>query len=213
MNEFDIYKKLLPKDAIVYDIGAHIGTMSKYLIECGAKHVYAFEPSLYNVPELKQNTKEYSNITIFNVGLHNEEKNCLTKFKDCRTDGELDREQNIEYVILENFIKKNKLELPNFIKLDIEGMESIVLTTFDFLFKESRPIIYLEIHAAHKQNTYQNYANNPHWVWPENGGFDFNNLKKFNYNVLLGKNLEFLKKEDYNPSEGDHLVYILIPQN
>jgi FkbM family methyltransferase len=211
MNEFEIYKNFVPTNSVIYDIGAHIGAMSNFFIENGAKHVYAFEPSAYNLPELKNNTNHHSNITVFDVALSNESNVYNTRFKDCRLDGELDREQNIKYVILENFIKENNLDLPNFIKLDIEGMESIVLTTFDFLFTGSRPIIYVEIHAAERGATYQNYRHNPHWRWPQDGGFDFNKLKKFNYKIILNNGTELDFNLDYNPKENSHTSYILLP--
>jgi hypothetical protein len=78
--------------------------------------------------------------------------------------------------------------MPNFIKLDIEGMESLVLKTFKFLFESSRPTMYVEIHAAQRGNLIQNYEDNPHWKWVEEGGFDFNLLKKLRdlgYDVLI----------------------------
>lgn len=211
MEEFEIYKNFVPRNSIVYDIGAHIGAMSNFFIKNGAKHVYAFEPSHYNIPELKHNTQHHSDITIFDVALSNEQNTYNTRFKDCRVDGELDREQNIQYVILENFIKENKLPLPNFIKLDVEGMESIILTTFDFLFKGCRPVMYVEIHAAERGTTYQNYLNNPHWRWPQDGGFDFNKLKEFKYKIILNDGSELDFKTDYNPLANSHTSYILLP--
>ena len=90
-------------------------------------------------------------------------------------------------------------------------MESIILKTFDFLFEKIRPIIYVEIHAAPKGNTIQNYSDNPHWKWPEEGGFDFNKLKEFNYKIILNNNIEINKNLDYNPQEGSHIGYTLIP--
>ena len=90
-------------------------------------------------------------------------------------------------------------------------MESIVLKTFKFLFESCRPTIYVEIHAQSKALDNQNYENNPHWVWPEDGGFNFNELKKFNYNILIdGKTLN--KEEDWNPIPGSHSNMILLPE-
>lgn len=212
----DIYRKFLPDNAIVYDVGAHIGDISKYFTSIGAKHVYAFEPSDNNFPLLRNNTKDIVNITCLQVALHSKKYKCKTRFKDCKTDyidntgGRLDTEQNIEYVVLEDFITANNISQPDYIKLDIEGMESIVLNTFNFLLSQKRPTIYVEIHAAPRKQNSQKYQDNPHWTWPEDGGFDFNALKNYDYKILHNNQLLSVNN-DYNPHEGMHSEYILIP--
>jgi len=213
-NEFDLYEKYINTDSICYDIGAHVGEISFQIAQKGAE-VYAFEPSPNNFPNLKSNCENFK-IKCFNVGLHEKSYSCTTQFKDCRTDytdssgKKIDTVQQIEYILLEEFIKNNNIPLPDFIKLDIEGMESLVLKTFNFLFEHKRPVIYVEIHAAPNGNKIQDYPDNPHWVWPKNGGFDFNELKKFNYLIIdEGRVLDIA--EDYNPKEESHKPYILIP--
>lgn len=213
----EIYKKFLPKDAIVYDIGAHIGEISKVFIDYGAKHVYAFEPSDNNFSLLLNNTKHLSNITCFKLALHSDNYRCKTPFKDCRTDyvdgngNRVDTEQNIEYINLKDFIQKENIPQPDYIKLDIEGgMESIVLNTFTFLWNQQRPTVYVEIHAAPRSQTAQRYKDNPHWTWPEDGGFNFNDFKKYDY-TIIHKNKALSVNNDYNPFEGMHDEYVLIP--
>jgi FkbM family methyltransferase len=214
MNEFDLYKKYINKGSVAYDIGAHIGVIAIQMRMNGAE-VYAFEPFSNNFPYLKVNC-ERAGIKCFDVAVHEKTYECFTQFKDCRTDyidyngKKMDSVQHIKYCLLEDFIKNNGLPLPNFIKLDIEGMESIVLKTFKFLFESSRPTIYVEIHAQPKEIDNQNYENNPHWVWPEDGGFDFNSLKNFNYKIII--NDQFVSDDlDWNPKAGYHSNMILIP--
>ena len=101
--------------------------------------------------------------------------------------------------------------MPNFIKLDIEGMESLVLKTFKFLFETVRPTIYVEIHAQSKTLDNQNYADNPHWVWPEDGGFDFNSLKDFGYKIIINDKI-LDSSTDWNPIPMTHSNMILIPE-
>ena len=217
-DEFKIYDTFVKKGDIVYDIGAHIGKMSQYFIgKCRAKVIYAFEPSPYNFRDLKINCLGF-NIKCFQVALHEQEYECETPFKDCKTDYmengiKLDTIQHIKYVILENFIKENSLELPNFIKLDIEGMESQVLKTFEYFFSDVRPIMYVEIHAQPRNINNQNYENNPHFRFVEQGGFDFNELKKFDYRIIKDDNLTIISEEvNYNPEEGFHGSFVLIPK-
>ena len=207
------FENFIKNDTVVYDIGAHIGELSLEAAKLNAKTVHAFEPSNFNINELIQNTKQYANIYVHKVGLHEKIYECDTRFKDCadnRLPVQLDTEQHIAYTVLEEYIKQNHLELPDFIKLDIEGMESIVLKTFEFLFNEKRPVIYTEIHAAKRGNLIQNYTDNPHWVWPEHGGFDFNILKKYNYKILNATG-EIDGSVDWNPAENTHSGLLLIP--
>lgn len=215
MSEFNFYQQYIKPNIVAYDIGAHIGEISVQLKNCGAD-VYAFEPSPNNFPILKSNC-EHLGIKCYDVALHESSYECFTRFKDCKTDYKedgvtLDTVQYIKYVNLEEFIKENNIPLPNFIKLDVEGMESIVLKTFEFLFNSSRPIIYAEIHAQPKNMNNQNYPDNPHWAWPEDGGFDFNKLKDFNYSMLDPHTNTFIDKNfNYNPVEKTHQGFLLIP--
>jgi len=216
IEQFCFSNFINPND-VVYDLGAHVGQMSATFANRGAKIVYAFEPSSLNINDLKRNVSQYSNIIPFEVALHEKSYSCVTRFKDCadsRKAVPLDSEQSIRYVVLEDFINENKLEMPNFMKVDIEGMESIVLKTFDFIFSKSRPIIYLEVHAAGKGQTPQDYPDNPHWRWPDEGGYDLNKLKSFNYsfiNQVKINEFELVSQGDFNPNPGDHKGRILIP--
>jgi FkbM family methyltransferase len=212
MSEFDIYKKY--STGVAYDIGAHVGEISIKLKENGCD-VYAFEPSPNTYPILKTNCESLG-IKCYNVALHEKTYDCMTPFKDCRTDyidvdgRKMDTIQHIKYDTLYNVIEKNKLPDPSFLKIDIEGMESIVLKTLDFLFLKQRPVIYVEIHAQPKNLDNQNYKDNPHWTWPEDGGFDFNILKSYNYKIIF-KSILLSTDEDWNPQPGTHSGYLLLP--
>lgn len=216
MSEFNSYKQYIKPNSVAYDIGAHIGEISLQLKNCGAD-VYAFEPSPNNFPILKSNC-EHVGIKCYDVAIHDVSYECFTPFRDCKTDyrdsdgNTTDTVQYIKYVTLKDFIAENNIPLPDFIKIDIEGMESIILKTFDFLFLEKRPVIYLEIHAAPRGTKIQNYPDNPHWRWPEDGGFDFNKLKEYNYSIFDPQNNIFIDESlDYNPAEKTHKGFLLIP--
>lgn len=212
MNEFELYNKYFKPGFVVYDIGAHIGQHAIHLAGMGAKYVYAFEPSDRNFNELEQNTQN-NFISCYQVGLNTQSFDCITRFRDCsevRKGIAQDGEQPIKYIILEDFIKENNLPLPDFIKMDIEGMESLVMNTFDFLFTSSRPIILVEIHVPAPGISTQDYEQNPHWRIPENGGYDFNKLKEHNYLMLDNNSNEIA--DDYNPNSGTHSHRVLIPK-
>jgi len=213
MNDFQIYDKYVKPDSIVYDIGAFIGEHANYFAKLGAKPVYAFEPSNNNFDELAENTKKNLSVYCYKVALHTKSYECITRFRDCtdsRKPVPQDGEQPIKYVILRDFIDENNLLLPDFVKIDIEGMESMLLNTFDFLFTSSRPIIFVEVHVAPRGIEPQNYKDNPHWLYPDEGGFDFNDLKKHDYIMLDNNGNEIMG--DYNPVPKTHTGRILIPK-
>jgi FkbM family methyltransferase len=209
--ELNCYNAFINDSSIVYDIGAHIGETSLIFARNKAKRIYAFEPSPFNFIKLKKNTEHLNNISIFDVAFFDKKYTCRTRFRDCSTESSQDREQEIKYVLIEDFISENKIAAPDFIKIDIEGMESILLNTFKDLFEKIRPIVYVEIHANPKDLTVQNYDDCPHWKWPEDGGFDFNTLRNLNYSIFREGVGLIPTSENWNPNPGDHTGYILFP--
>lgn len=204
------YDHFIKQNDIIYDIGAHIGEMSNLFINKGAKTVYAFEPSKYNFSELELNTKN-KNIICYNIGFHEKQYSCITNFKHCRNDIERNIEQEIYYEKFDEFIQASKIKLPDFIKIDIEGMESIIFKTFNFLFEEKRPIIFVELYVPEANSTHEDYKDNPLWKSPEEGGYDFNNLKKYNY-CYIDKTLNIFNDGEFNPPRNSHLGRIFIPK-
>lgn len=57
--------QLLDKNDVVIDLGAHVGNASIEFSHC-ARQVFSFEPNPHVFAELKAQTKNYPNITIFN---------------------------------------------------------------------------------------------------------------------------------------------------
>ena len=212
MDELQLINSIVNDGDIIYDVGAHIGMVSSYLNSMKKDlKVFCFEPSINNYPILLNNCGYFAKC--FDGALHEKEYVCETRFKDCKTDytdidgKKLDTIQPIKYVLLERFVKENNLPLPNFLKLDIEGMEGVVLKTFEFLFK-NKIRMYIEVHAQPKHMDNQNYKDNPHFTFVEDGGFDFNELKKYSYDLII--NQENISKDiDWNPKEGFHGSYIL----
>lgn len=192
-------------DAVFYDIGARHGEFSVPLAEkC---NIVAFEPSVDNYNILVNNSKQFGDrFKSFNIALSESEFECDTNFKDC----DKNKYQHITYRKLDTFVQNNNLPLPTYVKIDVEGMESIILKTMHFIFEKKIPV-YCEVHNDRKIWGNQDYDNNPSFKTPDKGGFDFNSLKEYDYNVyskihswdgmytiLLDKN------SDYNPKEPSH---------
>lgn len=182
--ESKVFHKYINKQSIIYDIGAYSeGAYTKLFAQLG-KFVIAFEPSQNNYKKLLENTRVLFNVLCYDYALHEKEYECVTRFKECN--GIEDPEQFIKYKRLDEIVKIHNLPLPDFIKCDCEGMESILFKTFDFLF-ENKTIFWVEIHYnADKNNpSPQTYEDNPSWTHIENNGYDWNKIKNYNY-ILIG---------------------------
>jgi FkbM family methyltransferase len=194
---------------IVYDVGAYIGTHSiQYALAGGI--VYAFEPSINNFNRCRQNCHPFRQIRPFNVAAHEREYDVITPFKDCSNGTSPDIAQGIKYVVLPEFAKKNELKPPNFIKLDIEGMETIVLKTFVTWFVYNRPTVLVELHVSN--NNIQRYDDNPHWLSKERGGFDFNTFRELGYIVFNRRGAkELILNESKDLNENLPPAYFCVP--
>jgi len=195
------------EDAIFCDIGARIGEFSIPRASL-CKKVYAFEPSSFNFPTLKKNAEPFGDkYECFNVAFSDKEYDCVTRFVDCTTK---QLPQKIKYRHIEKFFAKHNLSIPTFVKIDVEGMESFILKTMNFLFEKRVPI-YCEIHHISTTWDCMDYENNPSFKEPKEGGFDFNVLKDYGYKVYQNIHvsnqsaMKFITKDqDYNPPDPSH---------
>ncbi len=138
------------------DIGANIGNhsieFSKFF-----NNVFSFEPNQDTFEILKFNTKNFSNIKIFNFGISDEEKQ-IDLYEDPTNFGGSSfknfspntNKLQVELKILDNISLPHNI---GFIKIDVEGMELNVLRGGRKLLEKNRPIICFE------QN-YEDFKNN-----------------------------------------------------
>ena len=144
MNQYHI--ELIPKDAVVVDAGANMGIFS---ILVAVKHpdatIYAFEPAPSTFEVLKENTKYYPNIKVFNCGLGEKERMASVIVTHGASGANHIGEGGapIEIKTIDG------LNIPaNFLKMDVEGYEGNVLTGAAETIKKYRPIIAMS--AYHK---------------------------------------------------------------
>jgi len=180
----EIFSQLFRPGEICLDIGSYIGTHAISMALLGGL-VYAFEPSPCNYPRLVAHCSLFPQIRCFNVGFNDKSYEVETRFRDCNSQETFapgaDPVQLIKYCNIMDFIKENNLSLPCFIKMDIEGMESIVLNTMKDLIKNQRPRFLIELHWSNDH--VQEYEHCPTWREKEDGGFDFNYFFEVGYSV------------------------------
>jgi len=158
-------KKVIRKGDVVLDIGANLGyytkLFAKWVGDKGA--VYAVEPIVMFADTIKWGTQKYKNITVYNYALGEAEKEVTLSapgdYGYLRTglpsiDTEHKQKTTSDFTF-NAMMKKGSLlfkDLPkiDFIKMDIEGYEYIVLLEMEPILKKHKPVIQVETWGEHK---------------------------------------------------------------
>ena len=175
-HNFSTILKLIKKGAVVYDVGSYIGTFAIPMAIEGM-NVYAFEGFPDNFERCKKNTEPY-NVKNYLCAVSDKNYTVDSKFNNCM-DNEYEV-RKIKYVRLDDFMKENNLPKPHLVKVDIEGMETLALHGMKNLLENIRPIWAMGYHYKF-YSTVEGY---PGWVDVEDGGFDFKNIDKLDYQVF-----------------------------
>ena len=163
------FSELIPEDAIVLDIGAHVGGFSIIFGSCVPKgKVLAFEPNPKTYEVLVQNSKNNPsyNIIPYNHAATQETKSYTFYYSDPEVYGNgmnggnfdaIDRKDevkqfhstpvevsgvNVYNFLLENY--ENELDKIKFIKTDTEGYDKEVLKTLAPLINRNKPVLMVE---------------------------------------------------------------------
>lgn len=155
------WSEFIPNQAIVYDIGANVGeTVREYAST--AEWVYAFEPNPYCFEVLRRNTLDLANVRLFDFCLSNTIRGdrvftyrhwllLPTRPSDPRFHNrdyhpgqrtDLKGEFPVFYTTLDQVV--NVMEAPDFMKIDVDGMEYAVLDGAREMLCVDHPILYLE---------------------------------------------------------------------
>jgi len=158
-------KKVIQKGDVVLDIGANLGYYTKLFARwTGSKgHVYAVEPIAIFAETIKWGAKNYKNITIYNYALGEDEKEVTLSapgdYGYLRTglpsvDKDNKPKAGSDFTFKAIMKKGSELfkDLPkiDFIKMDIEGYEYIVLLEMVEVIKKHKPVIQVETWGEHK---------------------------------------------------------------
>lgn len=147
----DFLGTLIDDGQVIFDIGAHGGLYTIWLKKTYPNlTIYSFEPL---ADELKKNLtlNDLSLDDIHEVGLGQVETEASITVSERSsnhlTNNSDDNSKIIKIVTLDKYISTQKLKAPDFIKIDIEGMEYFALKGAAELLKSSSPIIMAEING------------------------------------------------------------------
>lgn len=167
-NKFDIEKfsKVIDKNSVTIDVGAHVGIFTKIFAEC-SKQVIAFEPNNYIFDVLQENIKNsnYGNIKTHKLACMTENKKYVFNFTDPKVYKEGSNggflncienrqfaeihsyEQEVDGVNLYEFLKNNYSDIMDeikFIKIDSEGYDKEILKTLVPIINKNKPVLMVE---------------------------------------------------------------------
>jgi len=152
-------KNAVKPGAICYDIGGYKGYYAGIMALNGAKEVYVFEPVPENAVKIKQliSLNPKLPIQLKQQAVSNNNKPAVFKIMKEETMGKLQsssfqsldvsvHEFVVDCVSLDELIQ-NGYPMPDLIKIDVEGVEELVLKGAMSLLKEKKPYLMIEVHS------------------------------------------------------------------
>jgi len=147
-------KKTIPKNGVIFDVGANVGDWSQYVIDEYKDipyKLYLFEPSLKTFEKLTQNITVFENRFLYPLGLGDKEEK-LNIYYDFEGEGSasiLKKEghyyEEIEITTLDIFCHENGIQTIDFLKMDVQGYEyNILLGAKQMLAEEKIKCIQFE---------------------------------------------------------------------
>lgn len=132
-GDVELYRSMLPLDALCFDIGANIGEKSEAMLRAGAKRVVAFEPNPRVLPELRARCGHWKNWTLVEAALGSapgfatlfaRERHGQSGLQE-QWGGRVDATYDVPVLTLDMAIKY--FGRPWYCKIDVEGWELEVL--------------------------------------------------------------------------------------
>jgi len=147
---------------VAYDVGAHVGLLSLVLVKKIQPdgRVVAFEPCSENLASLRDLIAANSLPNVTAVGVALADRNGEQKFikgassftgqieqagEDGGKDGPVS--EVIQTATLDSLVFERGFPAPDFIKIDVEGAEALVLMGGQRVISEFKPVLLIELHG------------------------------------------------------------------
>lgn len=170
--ELTFMSRLNLKDAVVYDVGAFEGILTLFFSR-QAKRVVAYEPNPASYRRLLENVRlnNVGNVTVRNLAVGDHEDSITIIYDrlmpggatgDSKVGEQISdtsrrtRSIKVDVAPLDLDILRSDLPAPDFIKVDIEGMELPALQGMRQTLSRYHPALYLEMHGATMKDKEQN---------------------------------------------------------
>ena len=160
-------------EEIFWDVGANIGVFSLYAAKAKNANVFSFEPSVFNLELLTRNIFQnqlQDRISVVPIALTNntgfnnmymtttEWGGALTTFgEDFGWDGKK-LNQNFKYITagitMDDAVNKLKIPLPSYLKMDVDGLEHIILQGGDEVLKNVESIL-IEVNENFEEQNFK----------------------------------------------------------
>ncbi len=143
----------LRRGTTFYDVGANVGfysLLSSFRLDPG--RVFAFEPLPSNINYLCKHLElnHVQNVHVLQVAISNDIGTANFQSESTGAMGRLDSAGNVQVKVstLDALIQSGQITPPDFIKIDIEGLEFNALLGAQNCFHKFRPTLFLATHGA-----------------------------------------------------------------
>lgn len=149
-----LFEAEVQKGGVVFDVGANVGfyTMLASVLVGPSGKVFAFEPVPRNIELLKKHLRlnRISNATVIEKAVSDTNGQACFNDSTNTSMGHLDVSGglNVLTVSIDSLISEGSVAPPNYMKIDVEGAEFLVLSGARATLIEHHPIIFLATHGA-----------------------------------------------------------------
>jgi len=148
-----LFEKVVSRHSVVYDIGAHVGFYSLLASELVGEggRVIAFEPVPRNLNYLTKHLQinQCNNVVVIEAAVS--DKSGIFHFNEGPSSsmGHLSVEGNltVNTVSIDELVGDGKIPVPDYIKIDVEGAELLVLKGAKSTLSNYSPKIFLATHS------------------------------------------------------------------
>lgn len=149
-----VFQSLVTEGNVVFDIGAHVGfyTLLASALVGPTGKVFAFEPLPRNIIYIKKHLylNKVTNAAVVEIAVS--DKDGTSSFRE-RADSSMghfseDGELQVKTVRLDKLIETEKMPVPDYIKIDVEGAEIKVLAGAKNTLKKFSPTLFLATHGS-----------------------------------------------------------------